>query len=141
MKIYDPKPSPLKNDEYEAIKIGLDGYNEKFTGRLLREDVSSVLKDDAGNTLGAVIGEINWGWLYIKAFWIDDSIRNKGWGQKMLYELEKYALSRGITNIRLETTTFQALGFYKKLGYIVFAELEDMPPGEIIYFLKKSISI
>ncbi len=44
MKISDPKSKPLENDEYEAIKLGLDGYNEKFTGGLLREDVSSVIK-------------------------------------------------------------------------------------------------
>ncbi len=139
MKIYDPKPGPLEKDEYEAINIGLNGYNEKFTGSLLREDVSSVLKDNAGNTLGAIIGEINWGWLYIKALWIDESLRNEGWGSKLLYDLEKYSLSSGISNVRLETTTFQALGFYKKLGCTVFAELEDMPPGETIFFLKKSI--
>ncbi len=139
MKVYDPKPRPLENNEYEAIKIGLDGYNEMFTGSLLREDVSSVLKDNAGNTFGAILGEINWGWLYIKALWIDERLRNMGWGQKLLYGFEKYSLSRGISNIRLETTTFQALGFYKKLGYTVFAELDDMPPGETSFFLKKSI--
>jgi ribosomal protein S18 acetylase RimI-like enzyme len=139
MKIYDPKPGPLENDEYVVIKIGLNSYNEKFTGTLLRENVSSVLKDDAGNTLGGTISEINWGWLYIKALWVDESIRNEGWGSKLLYDLEKYSLSKGIANIRLETTTFQALGFYQKSGYIVFAELDDMPPGETSYFLKKNI--
>ncbi len=33
--------------------------------------------------------------------------------------------------------TFQALGFYKKLGFLVFAELEDMPHAETIFFLMK----
>ena len=139
MKISDPKPKPLENDEYDAIKFGLDGYNEKFTGSLLREDVSSVLKDDTNNTLGAIIGEINWGWLYIKALWIDESIRNMGWGRKLLYGIEKYSLSKGISKIRLETTTFQALGFYEKQGYEVFAELKDLPPGETSFFLRKFI--
>lgn len=139
MKITEPQSSPPSEDEYEALKSGLNGYNEKFTGDLLSENISSFLKDDAGKTIGAVIGEINWGWLYIKALWIDETMRGQGWGSKLLNIFEQYASSKGIPNIRLETTTFQALEFYKKSGYSVFAELPDMPPGEISYFLKKGI--
>ena len=53
--------------------------------------------------------------------------------------MEEYAISKGITNIRLETTSFQALDFYITSGYTVFAELPDMPNGHTSYFLKKQI--
>jgi ribosomal protein S18 acetylase RimI-like enzyme len=38
----------------------------------------------------------------------------------------------------LETTDFQALGFYKKRGYQEFARLENQPPGHICYYMKKT---
>ncbi len=55
--------------------------------------------------------------------------------------MEEYALSKNTTNIRLETTTFQALGFYVKAGYSVFGELADMPKGHTSYFLQKQLGI
>jgi ribosomal protein S18 acetylase RimI-like enzyme len=139
VKLSKPQPRSLEGEEFEALKVGLNGYNESFTGLLLRGDVSCVLKDISGNTLGAALGEINWGWLYIKALWIDEKARSKGWGTKILQEMENYASSEGIKNVRLETTSFQALGFYEKLGYVIFGELEDMPPGERSYFLRKGL--
>ena len=60
-----------------------------------------------------------------------------GWGGRLLATMEQYDGSKGITNVHLETTSFQALPFYQKQGYAVFGELPDMPPGHITYFLKK----
>jgi len=139
MKITDPSPIPPTEDELKPLIVGLNGYNEKFTGKLLKENISSFLKDDSGIIHGAITGQINWGWLYVKTLWIDETIRREGWGSKLLKNFEEYASLKGIPNVRLETTTFQALDFYKKLGYSVFAELSDMPPGETTYFLKKGI--
>ena len=131
------KPQPPHNDELEALKAGLNQYNESFTGELLKVKVSSFVKDPSGKVLGGILGEIKWGWLSIEGLWVDENIRNDGWGKKLLITLEQYALSKGISNFRLETTTFQALGFYSKLGYKVYGELPDMPPGHKSYFLQK----
>jgi len=80
---------------------------------------------------------IKWGWLHIDWLWIDERIRKEGWGGRLLATMEQYAGSKGIINVHLETTSFQALPFYQKQGYTVFGELPDMPPGHITYFLKK----
>ena len=83
--------------------------------------------------------KIKWDWLYIEGLWIDDSLRGKNWGSTLLKSVEDYAFSKGISNYRLETTSFQAFGFYKKMGYSTFGELSDFPPGHVSYFLKKQI--
>ena len=57
--------------------------------------------------------------------------------EQLLQKLEEYAFSKGITNYHLETTSFQALEFYKKQGYELFGELPDMPPSFTSYFLMK----
>lgn len=138
MKLTEPLPPP--DHDFEVLKAGLNEFNESFTGKLLREKVSSFVKNDSGETLGGILGEIKWGWLHIEGLWVDEIIRKDGWGSKLLLRLEEYASSKGITNIRLETTTFQALGFYQKSGYAVYGELPDMPPGHTSYFLQKRVS-
>jgi hypothetical protein len=40
----------------------------------------------------------------------------------------------------LDTFSFQACGFNEKLGYQVFSELHDNPPGHTRFFLKKFLS-
>ena len=134
------KPLPPQDDDFEALRTGLTKFNESFTGAVFREKVSSFIKDDSGKVVGGILGEINWNWMHIQGLWIDENVRKGGWGLKLLSEMEAYAIAKKITNIRLETTTFQALGFYVKAGYSVFGELADMPHGHTSYFLQKQLS-
>lgn len=135
------KPLPPQDNDFEALKSGLTKYNESFTGVVHRETISSFVKNDSGVIVGGILGEINWNWMHIQGLWIDESIRQDGWGTKLLSEMEEYALSKNTANIRLETTTFQALGFYVKAGYSVFGELPNMPQGHTSYFLQKQLSL
>lgn len=127
---------PDEND-FEVLKNGLNGYNEMFSGLLYREKVSSFVKDENDQTVGSILGEIKWGWLHVEGLWVSDTARSSGLGSKLLCKLEDYASSKGVTNFRLETTSFQALGFYQKQGYVLFGQLPDMPPTHTSYFLKK----
>ncbi|MDM5085700.1 GNAT family N-acetyltransferase [Aeromonas rivipollensis] len=135
MKLTPPLP-PIERD-LDALRIGLSGYNQAVAGSHLREQAASFIKDEQGEVLAGILADIKWGWLHIDWLWIDERIRKEGWGGRLLATMEQYAESKGITNVHLETTSFQALPFYQKQGYAVFGELPDMPPGHITYFLKK----
>lgn len=130
-------PSKPSQPDFESLKRGLDEYNEVFTGKVYSETVASFVKDQNGCVLGGILGEINWDWMYIRGLWVDEKIRNDKWGSKLLQSLEQYAASKDVYGIRLETSTFQALDFYLKNNYSVFAELANMPKGHTSYFLKK----
>lgn len=135
------KPKGPKACEFEALKVGLTQFNESFTGPVLREKVASFVKSDSGEILGGVLGEINWNWMHIQGLWLDEKHRKGGWGSRLMSEMEHYALAKTIHNIRLETTTFQALDFYTKRGYTIFGELKDMPNGHTSYFLQKRLGL
>lgn len=133
------QPLEPRDSDFEVLKLGLNRYNESFIGKLSKEKVASFVKDDTGKIVGGIVGEIKWGWLYIEGLWVDSVCRKDGWGSKLLKALEDFALSKAVINYRLETTSFQALGFYQKAGYSIFGELSDMPPGHTSFFLKKQI--
>lgn len=131
-------PLPPQDEELDALRIGLSGYNTAQAGTHLRERIASFIKDEQGKVLGGIVADIKWVWLHVDWLWIDEGIRKDGWGARLLATMEQYASDKGITNVHLETTSFQALPFYQKQGYTVFGELPDMPPGHITYFLKKT---
>ena len=88
--------------------------------------------------VGGLISYIDWGqWLYIDTIWVDPDYRKKGIGQYLIISAEQKAKNKGIKRARLCTFDFQALLFYKKLGYTVYGKLEDFPEGHTLYYLKK----
>lgn len=60
-------------------------------------------------------------------------------GRALMLEAEREAVRRGCTQAFLETLSFQALGFYEKLGYTVFSRLDGFPPGGAHYAMRKTL--
>lgn len=76
-------------------------------------------------------------WLYIGLLYVDPEYRGKELGAKLMHQAEQFARKNKCFGIRLETWSFQALGFYLKLGYHIFGKLKDFPPGYTEFHLKK----
>jgi GNAT superfamily N-acetyltransferase len=79
------------------------------------------------------------GWLYVDQLWVSETHRGKGIGKHLMELIETEAVRCGCVNAYLYTMTFQAPDFYKRLGYTVFGELEDFPPGHSRLFLRKRL--
>ena len=52
---------------------------------------------------------------------------------------EAEAIRRGCLGAWLDTFSFQARGFYERLGYAVFGALADYPPGHDRFFMQKPL--
>lgn len=137
---YEAVPHPDRAD-VEAVRRGLVAYNEQFTGEVPQVPVAAFVRDNTGRVRGGATGYLGWGWLYVERLWVDEDLRGQGVGSELMARIERLALAEGITRFQLGTTSFQALDFYKGIGYEVFAELEDHPPGFTDYFLKKTIDL
>jgi GNAT superfamily N-acetyltransferase len=123
----------------QIIRDGLGAYNLAVTGSEEYYPVSIFLRDANGEILGGVLGEIWVQWLFVSHLWVSAPLRGHGYGQKLLLAAEDYAMGKGCLNVYLTTFSFQARPFYEKLGYEVFAELNNYPPGHTHYFLKKRL--
>jgi ribosomal protein S18 acetylase RimI-like enzyme len=71
---------------------------------------------------------------------VHQDLRGQGVGTKLLRAAEQEAIKRGCQHIVLESFSFQAPGFYQKLGFEVFAVLEDHPRGHRNYYLRKRLT-
>ena len=66
-------------------------------------------------------------------------MRGAGLGRQLLQRAEAIARERGCHGLWLDTFSFQARGFYEKLGFSLFGEIEDYPPGHSRFFLRKRL--
>jgi len=125
----------------EVVREHLGLYSVAMTGYEEYYPVSVFLRDANDEILGGVLGEI-WGqWLFVSHVWLAAPLRRHGYGKKLLAAAEHYALEKGCHNAWLTTASFQARPFYEKLGYELFAELKEFPPGHKLYFLKKQLLV
>lgn len=129
-------------NETDFIRKRLIEYNmEKLPDELKtpNENISFVIKDDKGEIVGGITGEMFWHHLHIDILWVDENFRENGYGSKLVKKLEDFAIEKGCRFIYLDTFSFQSPEFYKKNGYEVFGMLEDHPKGFNQYFLHKKL--
>ncbi|MBI1775405.1 MAG: GNAT family N-acetyltransferase [Proteobacteria bacterium] len=123
----------------QAIALPLIGFNEARSGQRLDWRPLAILVSDPGSK--AVVGGL-WGGSYFSYLWIDllflpETLRGAGLGRRIMIQAEEEAVRRGCTGVWLDTFSFQARGFYERLGYAVFGTIDDHPPGHSRFFLKK----
>ena len=129
--IFEPEPKIV-----DAIDGGLTAYNLNKLGGWACHHLAVVVRDDQ-EMIGGLYGTLQWDWLEIDFAWVDESRRKEGFGTKLVKAAEAAAISKGVYNVHLRTGSWQAAGFYEKLGYNLFGQLEDYPNGFTTYFMKK----
>ena len=131
--------SPAEGDR-EAIVQGLSVFNAMATGRPDdHRPFAALVKDAVGRTLGGAIGASYYGWLFISLLHLPAGMRRQGLGRRIMAAAEAEARRRGCVGIRLDTFSFQAPGFYEKLGFSRIGTLADDPPGHARHFLSKTL--
>jgi ribosomal protein S18 acetylase RimI-like enzyme len=81
-----------------------------------------------------------WDWWEIDHLWVGEEHRRLGLGRRLMQAAEREARYRGCRHVRLSTYSFQAPGFYARLGFRVVGQLDDFPPGAVYYWLRKDLA-
>lgn len=130
-----------KTEDKQYVRNKLIAYNyANFPAELkdMYEELNLFVKDAAGQTYGGLVGEICWNWLEVHYLIVDESVRGKGYGKKLLAAAEDIAREKGCDFIKLDTLSFQAIDFYKKHDYEVYGVIENAG-GHTHYYLKKNL--
>lgn len=125
----------------QAIHSLLLDFNSRtsgyaFDGRAL---VITVADPASAEIIGGLWGSTAYGYLHVDMLIVPEMMRRRGIGARLMRDAEQEARQRGCRGAYLETFDFQAREFYEKLGYSVFGQLDDTPPGHRRYFLKKPL--
>ena len=126
-------------EELQILSDGIDQFTQAKMGLPGNTQLTFFLRDDTGTLVGGVHGNYGGSWLYISTLWVSDQVRDQGYGSQLMQQIEEAAIKGGCANVYLDTFSYQAPDFYKKLGYILFGELEDFPVGYSRCFFRKRL--
>lgn len=123
-----------------AILAPLIAHNDAAGGPTERKQVAIVIRDDAGAIIGGLWGRSGYRWLFVEYLALPPQARGQGQGTALMLAAEAEARRLDCLGVWLDTYSFQARGFYEKLGYRVFGQIDDYPPGAARFFLSKRLA-
>ena len=130
----EPDASPVAAGE---VRRGLYAFDAHATGLPEPHRLQLFARDRGGEIRGGLLGSL-WGdWLHLTHLWIDEPCRGRGFGRQLVEAAEREAADAGAQGCFLSTFDFQAPGFFRRLGYEVYGELVDYPPGHTTYHFRK----
>jgi GNAT superfamily N-acetyltransferase len=126
--------------ELQILGDGIYQFTAAVMGNGRNQPLTFFVRDEAGTIMGGVHGNYDqFGWLYISTLWVSEKVRGHGYATQLMACMEAAAIKGGCGHAYLDTFSFQAPGFYKKVGYTLFAELEDYPVGHSRCFFRKKL--
>jgi GNAT superfamily N-acetyltransferase len=138
--VFEPEPQA---DTRAAILEGLISFNAAQTEHRFAapRTIALALRDlETGLVSGGLTARISYSRMFVELLFVPEKLRGQRLGEKLMQEAEAVARQFGCTGIWLDTFSFQAPGFYRKLGYTEFGSLSDYPPGFTRHFLHKTLS-
>ena len=132
----------LRPESRQGVVDGLVAFNRSkttdFTGQFATIGLL-LTHPETGAVDGGLTARIGYGWMFVELLFVPDRLRGQGVGRELMQQAEVVAREKGCLGIHLDTFTFQAPGFYQKLGYEVVGEIPDCPPGHSRFFFHKRL--
>ena len=128
---------PKREDESKIV----DG-TRTYNGFYMPKDFELLCvfdRLDSGEIVAGLTGKTYWNYLEIGFLWVADSYRNQGRASAIIKAAEEEAVKRGCQNVLLDTYSFQALEFYKKLGYLEYGCLNGFSGNHTRHYLHKAL--
>jgi len=114
-------------------------FNAAVTGHTDGKLLAGTIRTEQGDVVAGFSGH-TWGmYCELTYLWVHESYRGQNLGGQLVQAVEAEATSRGCERILLSTHSFQAPGFYERLGYQRLFVLEDVPHGHQKVFYSKRL--
>ena len=128
-------PLPEATARIDAI---LDGHADALG--LPFDPIEEVFEAWEGETfLGGVATRTVQGWMFVKPLAVSDAARGRRIGQRLMQRAEAEARAQGCTGIWLDTFSFQAPGFYERLGFVRIGALPGGTGGVSRFFYARRL--
>ncbi len=97
------------------------------------------IRDEAGKIVGGCNGDNMYGSLFVGQLWVTEALRGKGYGKQLMQKAEDLAKEQKCNFMAVNTMDWEALDFYKKLGFHVEFERHGFDKNSVFYFLRKDL--
>lgn len=133
------KEQLLTEELKKRIYAGFGKHAKAMTGHDEKFDPVAFVANDKGYFAGAIVVELFWGALHVKYIYVDDEYRGKGVGSKLMDCALKYGQSNRCPFAFVETMSFQALDFYRKVGFELEFTRSGYKHGTSFHYLRKPL--
>lgn len=126
--------------DIQEIYVMLKAYNLSNREKSDNVPLGIFLEDENKKKIAGLIGETFGNWLCIHYFFVAECLRGQGIGREIIEAAECEVKKRGCKYVFVDTFSFQAPGFYTKMGYKEVFTLEDYPyTGKRHYYTKELV--
>ena len=122
----------------KAVLDGLIRYNSEKMGKQKHKRLAVSLRE-GNKVVGGIVGEVWTAVLFIQFFWLEQGLRGKNFGTRLIKAIEDEARRIGATRAYVDTMSFQAPGFYRRCGYEEFGSIEGYPGGVTRHWFTKAL--
>ena len=134
--IVEAEPDP---GQVQYLEDRIYEFNSGVTGITDGQWLAIFVRDNASRIVAGICGSTWGGCLEIRQFWVEESLRKRGLGTRLLTAAEQEARRRGCRQVLLMTFSFQAPAFYAKHGFEIMAVVEDHPRGHKNLLMRKRL--
>ncbi len=133
---------PAQGSEADARGriLALLDHHSKAAGKSFRSEMVFLEAREGDLYLGGLAARFSpdLRWVFVELLAVAEEGRGKGIGGQLMARIEEEARGRGMDGIWLDTFSFQAPAFYRRLGYSEFGRIEDYPEKEArLFFVKR----
>jgi ribosomal protein S18 acetylase RimI-like enzyme len=129
----------IDSTDLDELRERIHAFNIAATGFDDGRSLSCIVRRDDGELVAGLDGFTWGGYAMIEWLWVDERQRGEGLGRRLVQAAEREAAARGCRVVRVNTHTFQAPGFYRKLGYEQIGFADGTPAGHGEAFLAKAL--
>lgn len=126
--------------EVAIVRNGLSRFNRSNIPDDGYLPISVFVRNHHGKILGGAVCATYWQVFSIEMLWVDESLRGMGIGRQLMLDAEAAARRHNCRFMHVDTMSFQARGFYEKLGFQLFGALTGYPNGMERYYLQKFLT-
>ena len=133
----DLTDSPDADDEAYVID-----QTRAYNGRFVQGEAQRLCvfaRNNDGQIIGGLTAKTYWQYLDISFLWVDERHRKFGHATALMSAAETEARGRGCKQAIVDTFSFQAPEFYRKLGYSEWGRLTEMAGKHVRHFFRKPL--
>jgi GNAT superfamily N-acetyltransferase len=135
------RPAEGSEDEARDRILALLDSHSKAIGKSFTSELVLFEAHEDGLYLGGVAARIfpDLRWAFVELLAVAEEGRGKGIGGQLMARFEEEARLRGMDGIWLDTFSFQAPDFYRRLGYSEFGRIDGYPENGARHFFVKRL--